>query len=59
MSDDRLTALVRAIAHEMIELGYVPDSRPGYVQHGDKEPVRIIAPETWEAMKEILASAEH
>jgi len=57
MPNDELTALVRAIAWELIQLGYVPAERPGYVQHGEREPVRIVAPETWQAMKDILAGS--
>jgi hypothetical protein len=54
-TDDKLDALVRAIAWELIQLGYTPDSRPGYVQQTGREPVRLVAEETWEAMKDILA----
>ena len=58
MPDDELSALVRAIAWELIQLGYRPDDRPGYVQQGDREPVRIVAEETWRAMRDIMAGAE-
>jgi hypothetical protein len=58
MADDELTALVRAIAWELIQLGYVPAERPGFVQRGDREPVRIVANETWQAMQQILQGAQ-
>jgi hypothetical protein len=53
--DEKLESLVRAIAWELIQLGYVPGNRPGYVQQNGREPVRMVAEETWEAMKDILA----
>lgn len=56
--DQKLDALVRAIAWELIQLGYRPAATPGYVQQDGKEPVRIVAEETWHAMKEILANEE-
>ena len=58
MAADELTALVRAIAWELIQLGYVPTERPGFVQRGDREPVRIVATETWQAMKQLLQGAQ-
>lgn len=58
MPDDELTALVRAIAWELIQLGYLPAEQPGYVKHGAREPVRIVAIETWQAMKDIVAGAQ-
>ncbi len=58
MPDDELTALVRAIAWELIQLGYVPTDRPGFVQRGDREPVRLVATETWRAMQELLQGAQ-
>ena len=57
MPDDDLAALVRAIASNLIQLGYVPTERSGYVQHGDREPVRIVANETWQAMRQLLHGA--
>lgn len=54
MPDDELAGLVRAIAWELIQLGYLPSDRPGYVQRGDREPVRIVADETWQAMRQLL-----
>lgn len=58
MADDELAALVRAIAWELIQLGYVPTERPGYVQRGDREPVRLVANETWQAMRQLLRGAQ-
>jgi hypothetical protein len=31
---------------------------PGYVQQGGKEPVRMVAEETWHAMQAILAGPD-
>jgi hypothetical protein len=52
--DDLLAALVRAIAWEMIQLGYRPNTTRAYVQQIGKEPIRV-ADETWEAMNVIMA----
>lgn len=53
MSDDEhLAALVRAIAWDLLELGYLPTREPGYVRQG--ETSRLVAQETWEAMRELL-----
>lgn len=57
MPDDELAALVRAIAWELIQLGYLPTEQPGFVQRGNREPVRIVADETWEAMRQLLQGA--
>jgi len=57
MPNDELTALVRAIAWELIQLGYHPDDRPGYVQQEGRDAVRLVADETWQAMREIVAGA--
>ena len=57
-SDEKLAGLVRAVAWELLQLGYRPDPRPGYVQQPGKEPVRIVAAETWQAMKDLLAGQE-
>jgi hypothetical protein len=56
--DDLLAALVRAIAWELIELGYRPSPTPGYIQHAGEEPDRLVAEETWRAMNEIMAGGE-
>lgn len=58
MPDDELAALVRAIAWELIQLGYRPAEQPGYVQQGGREAVRIVADETWRAMRELMAGTE-
>ena len=57
MPDDELAALVRAIAWELIQLGYRPAEEPGYVQQEGRPASRIVADETWRAMKEILAES--
>lgn len=57
MPDDELAALVRAIAQELIQLGYRPEDRPGYVQQPGRDAVRLVAPETWLAMRDILAKS--
>ena len=57
MPDDELGALVRAIAWELIQLGYRPAEEPGYVQHEGRPPSRIVADETWRAMKELIAES--
>lgn len=55
MPDDELAALVRAIAQELIQLGYRPEDRLGYVQQPGRDAVRLVAAETWLAMRDILA----
>jgi hypothetical protein len=55
--DEKLAALVRAIASDLLQLGYRPALKPGHVVGGE-EPLRLVAPETWKAMKEILAGRE-
>jgi hypothetical protein len=55
--DEKLAALVRAIASDLLQLGYRPALKPGHVVLRGTEP-RIVAPETWKAMKEILAGRE-
>jgi hypothetical protein len=59
MPDDELGALVRAIAQELIQLGYRPAEQPGYVQQQGRPASRIVADETWRAMREILAESPH
>lgn len=58
MVHDELAALVRAIAGELIALGYVPTDRPGFVQRGERAPVRIVADETWDVMRQLLQGAQ-
>ena len=55
--DDKLAGLVRAVALELLQLGYRPAIKPGDVT-GRKEPFRVVAPEVWKAMKEIQAGRE-
>lgn len=55
--DDKLAGLVRAVALELLQLGYRPATKPGDVT-GTKEPFRVVAPEVWKAMKEIQAGRE-
>jgi hypothetical protein len=50
--DEPLAALVRAIASELLELGYRPTREPGYVRQG--ETSRLVARETWQAMNELI-----
>ena len=57
VADDMLAGLVRAVASELIQLGYRPANKPGDVT-GGKEAFRVVAPEVWKAMKEILAGRE-
>jgi hypothetical protein len=57
MPDERLAALVRAIASELLQSGYLPTLQPGRVTLRGPEP-RIVAPQIWKAMKEIQAGRE-
>ena len=57
VSDDKLAGLVRAIAYELLQLGYRPAVKPGDV-NSDREPFRVVSPEVWKAMKEIQAGRE-
>lgn len=58
MANDELAVLVRAIAGGLIQLGYVPTEHPGFVQRGEREPVRIVADETWDAMRHLMQGAQ-
>ncbi len=51
--NDRLVALGRAIAYELIQIGYRPAPQAGRAQL-EGRPSRIVAPAIWQAMKEIL-----
>ena len=51
--EELLAALVRAIACDLIKLGYRPTATRGYLQQGD-EPIRLVAEEVWRAMNEII-----
>ncbi len=57
MPDEKLAALVRAIASELLRAGYHPALKPGQVTLRGPEP-RIVAPQIWKAMKEIQAGRE-
>ena len=58
MLDEPLAALVRAIAWELIQLGYRPADKPGYLVRPVKGPNKRVAKATWLAMQEILAGRE-
>ena len=55
MPDENLAALVRAVAWELIQIGYRPASPPCYASRPAVELPRQIAPEVWEAMQDILS----
>lgn len=50
-------ALVEAIAKELIELGYRPAGTASYIARSSGEPMKVVAPETWAAMRELLATS--
>lgn len=49
-------ALVEAIAQELIDLGYTPAVTASYVRRAHHEPMKLVAPETWATMRELLAA---
>lgn len=49
-------ALVEAIAQELIELGYRPAKTASYVVRGSGEPMKVVAPQTWAAMRELVTA---
>ena len=55
--DDKLDGLVRAIAAELIKLGYQPAEKPGSLLSRAQD-VRAVDPAIWKAMKEIQAGRE-
>ncbi|HMA08718.1 MAG TPA: hypothetical protein VKP68_12680 [Ramlibacter sp.] len=55
--DDKLAGLVRAVAAELIELGFRPAAEPGHLLR-DGEPVRVIDRQVWDAINELLAGRE-
>jgi len=57
MPDEKLAALVRAIAAELLQSGYHPALKPGQVTRHGLEP-RTVAAQVWKAMKEIQAGRE-
>ena len=59
MSEDKLlAAFIRAIAWELVQLGYRPSDQPRYLQRDDGEPLRLVAEEVWQAVNAILAERE-
>ena len=57
MPDEKLAALVRAIASELLQLGYRPALTPGQIVLRGTES-RMVAPEMWKAIKDIMAGGE-
>ena len=55
--DDKLDGLVRAIAAELLKLGYHPAEKPGHLLTQAKH-FRAVDPAIWKAMKEIQAGRE-
>jgi hypothetical protein len=51
--DDKLVALVRAIAYELMQMGYRPSAKPGHVLMEGAS--RDVAIEIWAAMGDIQA----
>ena len=49
-------ALVEAIAQELIELGYRPARTASYIVRSSGEPMKVVAPETWAAMRDLLSA---
>jgi hypothetical protein len=56
--DNLLAAFIRAIAWELVQLGYRPSDQPRYLQRDDGEPLRLVAEEVWQAVNAILAGRE-
>ena len=54
--DDKLAALVRAIAWELLQLGYRPALKPGQIVLRGTDPDGYA--EMWKAINEILAGGE-
>ena len=57
LPDDKLDGLVRAVAAELLQLGYRPAEKPGHVL-SETNVLRVVDPAIWKAMKEILAGRE-
>jgi hypothetical protein len=55
--DNKLDGLVRAIAAELIQLGFRPDAEPGHLLRDGKR-IRVIDRAVWKAVNEILAGRE-
>ncbi|HXE49160.1 MAG TPA: hypothetical protein VN663_12370 [Ramlibacter sp.] len=56
--DNLLAAFIRAIAWELVQLGYRPSDQPRYLKRDDGEPLRLVAEEVWQAVNSILAGRE-
>jgi hypothetical protein len=56
--EQRVNALVRAIANDLLKLGYVPDEKPGHIIYSDQISIRVVANETWRAMVDIQNGGE-
>jgi len=56
--DNLLAAFIRAIAWELVQLGYRPSDQPRYLRRDDGEPLRLVAEEVWQAVNSILAGRE-
>lgn len=50
-------ALVEAIAQELINLGFRPATTASYIRRASDEPMKLVAPETWATMRELLSNA--
>ena len=55
--NDKLDGLVRAIAAELIELGFRTDTEPGHLLRDGKR-IRVIDRRIWNAINEILAGCQ-
>lgn len=58
-ADIAQAALVEAIAQELIELGYRPAGTASYIVRSSSEPMKVVAPETWAAMRDLGAATQH
>ena len=56
--DNLLAAFIRAIAWELVQLGYRPSDKPLYLKRDDGEPLRLVAEEVWQAVNAILVERE-
>ncbi|HXD42575.1 MAG TPA: hypothetical protein VN649_18560 [Ramlibacter sp.] len=56
--DNLLAAFIRAIAWELVQLGYRPSDQPRYLRRDDGEPLRLVAEEVWQAVNAIMAGRE-
>lgn len=51
--ESRVEELIRAIANDLLKLGYTPSEKPGYVGYHGQESIRAVAREIWIAMIDI------